>query len=116
MASEFTRKQWAVLNSAIALVGYWAAAWLVDKPWYGRRFMQLWGFWMLFIFFLVMGATMPQLSASVSALQAFQLLFFLSSFWNQLGPNCTTWLVAGENGCGSGADHTLRCCFELQYV
>ena len=25
-----------------------------------------------------------------------QFLYFFSSFWNQFGPNCTTWLVAGE--------------------
>lgn len=33
--------QWTVLNSSIALTGYWMAAALVDKPWYGRRFMQV---------------------------------------------------------------------------
>jgi hypothetical protein len=27
-------------------------------------------------------------------------LYFLSSFFNQLGPNCTTWLVAAEVGGG----------------
>jgi hypothetical protein len=26
----------------------------------------------------------------------FQFLYFFSSFWNQFGPNCVTWLVAGE--------------------
>ncbi len=25
--------QWSALNSFIALLGYYAAAWLVDKPW-----------------------------------------------------------------------------------
>ena len=25
-----------------------------------------------------------------------QFLYFFSSFWNQFGPNCTTWLVAAE--------------------
>jgi hypothetical protein len=33
--------QWTVLNSAISLLGYWLAAALVDKPWYGRRRMQV---------------------------------------------------------------------------
>ena len=26
----------------------------------------------------------------------FQGLYYLSSYFNQFGPNCTTWLVAGE--------------------
>jgi hypothetical protein len=32
-ATPFERMQWTVLNSAISLLGYWAAAALVDKPW-----------------------------------------------------------------------------------
>ena len=28
--------------------------------------------------------------------QAFQAIYYLSSFFNQFGPNATTWLVAGE--------------------
>ena len=31
-----------------------------------------------------------------SYIHVFQFLYFFSSFWNQMGPNCTTWLVAGE--------------------
>jgi hypothetical protein len=33
--------QWTVLNSGLSLLGYWAAAALVDKHWYGRRLMQV---------------------------------------------------------------------------
>lgn len=40
-ATPFQRTQWTALNSAIALTGYWAAAALVDKKWYGRRKMQV---------------------------------------------------------------------------
>jgi hypothetical protein len=32
-ATEFERMQWTVLNSAVSLCGYWAAAALVDKKW-----------------------------------------------------------------------------------
>ncbi|KIY93363.1 proton/phosphate symporter [Monoraphidium neglectum] len=39
-STPFERMQWTVLNSAVSLTGYWAAAALIDKPWYGRRFMQ----------------------------------------------------------------------------
>jgi hypothetical protein len=40
-ATPFERMQWTVLNSAISLLGYWTAAFFVDKPWYGRRRMQV---------------------------------------------------------------------------
>jgi hypothetical protein len=33
-ATEFERMQWVVLNNAVSLCGYWAAAALIDKPWY----------------------------------------------------------------------------------
>jgi hypothetical protein len=42
-ATPFERMQWTVLNSFIALLGYWLAAAWVDKSWYGRRRMQVRG-------------------------------------------------------------------------
>jgi hypothetical protein len=32
-ATPFERMQWSVLNCAVALMGYWCAAAVVDKPW-----------------------------------------------------------------------------------
>jgi Sugar (and other) transporter len=95
-ATLFERMQWTILNSAISLTGYWCAAALVDKPWYGRRRMQGTGFLMMFLLFIVCAALYPTLTSSVPGLRAFQFLYFFSSFWNQFGPNCTTWLVAAE--------------------
>jgi hypothetical protein len=95
-ATEYAKMQWTVLNNAIALTGYWAAAALVDKPWYGRQRMQTIGFMMMFVLFLICGVAYPTLTASSAGLHAFQALYFLSSFFNQFGPNCTTWLVAAE--------------------
>jgi hypothetical protein len=59
--------------------------------------MQNVGFIMMFVLFLICGVAFPTLTASATGLRAFQFLYFFSSFWNQFGPNCTTWLVAGEN-------------------
>ena len=48
-ASLITTLEWALLNSTVALCGYYFAAFTIDKPWMGRRFMQamvsdaLWG-------------------------------------------------------------------------
>ena len=33
--------QFNLLNSSVALVGYYAAAFTIDKPWMGRRRMQV---------------------------------------------------------------------------
>ncbi|GBF98449.1 proton phosphate symporter [Raphidocelis subcapitata] len=95
-ATPFERMQWTLLNSAVSLCGYWVAAALVDKKWYGRRIMQTVGFVMMFILFLICGAGYGTLTASVAGYRGFQTLYFLSSFFNQFGPNCTTWLVAAE--------------------
>lgn len=32
-ATEFQRMQWVVLNNAVSLTGYWAAAYFIDKRW-----------------------------------------------------------------------------------
>ncbi len=40
--------EWTLLNSAVALVGYYFAAFTIDKPWMGRMRMQCMGFaWMV---------------------------------------------------------------------
>jgi hypothetical protein len=57
--------------------------------------MQSVGFIMMFVLFLICGVAFNTLTATASGLRAFQFLYFFSSFWNQFGPNCTTWLVAG---------------------
>ncbi len=33
--------KWTLLNAFVALAGYYVAAALVDKPWYGRVRMQV---------------------------------------------------------------------------
>ncbi|PRW58781.1 proton phosphate symporter [Chlorella sorokiniana] len=92
-ATNFKRKLYTLLNSGIALIGYYAAAALIDRRWYGRVRMQAAGFAMLFILFLLCAALYDTLTQHTAA---FQVLYYLASFFNQFGPNCTTWLVAGE--------------------
>ncbi|WPT13011.1 Putative inorganic phosphate transporter 1-12 [Picochlorum sp. SENEW3] len=93
-ATIYKNMQWTLLNSTVALAGYFCAAFLVDKPWYGRVRMQAIGFSMMFILFLMCGIFYNQLVED--HIHVFQFLYFFSSFWNQFGPNATTWLVAGE--------------------
>jgi len=84
------------LHSFISLLGYYAAALLVDKPWYGRRRCQNIGFLAMFICYGAIYFDWDFMSTSTTGIHIFQILYFLSSFFNQFGPNSTTWLVAGE--------------------
>ncbi|GAX74530.1 hypothetical protein CEUSTIGMA_g1979.t1 [Chlamydomonas eustigma] len=98
-ATPYKQQQWNVLNTFIALLGYYAAALLCDKPWYGRVRCQYIGFLAMFVFNMVIYGAWSHLgstSASQQGTQALQALYYLISFFNQFGPNATTWLVAGE--------------------
>ncbi|EFN51657.1 hypothetical protein CHLNCDRAFT_59145 [Chlorella variabilis] len=93
-ASRFVSMQWTLLNSGVSLCGYYAAAYTIDKKWMGRKRLQAMGFLMMFFLFIACGIFYNQLLDN--AIQVFQTLYFLSSFFNQFGPNCTSFLVAGE--------------------
>ena len=61
------------LNSSVALFGYYFAAFTVDKPWMGRRRMQLMGFGFIFVIFLIGGAAFNKLTATKTNLSWFQV-------------------------------------------
>jgi hypothetical protein len=98
-ATPYKQQQWNVLNSFIALLGYYAAAALCDKPWYGRVRCQWVGFLAMFVFYIIIYGQWDNMgqtgTATIQGAQAMQALYYLSSFFNQFGPNATTWLVAG---------------------
>lgn len=88
---ELTRA--AALNAFIALLGYFAAASIVDYQWVGRFRLQYWGFAVTGTLFLCCGLLKGTLSRGW-----LMLVYFLSSFFGQCGPNATTFLVpAGES-------------------
>jgi MFS family permease len=93
-STVFKNIQWTLLNSTVALAGYFTAAFMVDRPWYGRKLTQLVGFGMLGILFLMCGVFYNTLVTD--QIHVFQFLYFFSSYWGQFGPNSTTWLVPGE--------------------
>jgi len=99
-ANAYKKQQWNVLNSFIALLGYYSAAALCDKPWYGRVKCQFVGFFAMFVFYIIIYGQWDNMAikgtATTQGAQAMQALYYLSSFFNQFGSNCTTWLVAGE--------------------
>ncbi|KAK9867868.1 hypothetical protein WJX84_003938 [Apatococcus fuscideae] len=103
--------EYNMLNSAVALIGYYVAAFTIDLRWVGRRRMQVNGFVWIFALFLISGLAYTRLTASPSNLRWLQALYYLSSFWGQAGPNATTFVLASElfptdvrgMGCGISA-------------
>lgn len=86
---------WNLINVIISLAGYYLASMLIDNKFYGRKMMQQVGFFMCFIMFVI-PAFKYDYYTSPAGIHAFQAMYFLSSFFNQFGPNSVTFLVAGE--------------------
>ncbi|KAH6630726.1 major facilitator superfamily domain-containing protein [Chaetomium sp. MPI-SDFR-AT-0129] len=86
---------WNLYNVIVSLAGYYLASLLIDNKFYGRKMMQQVGFLMCFIMFVV-PAFKYDYYTSPAGIKAFQAMYFLSSFFNQFGPNSVTFLVAGE--------------------
>ena len=100
-----------LINVGVSLVGYYLAckyppfpstdillthaAFLIDNKLYGRKWMQMIGFMMDFVLFIVPGFNFAYYK-SPEHIGEFQAMYFLSSFFNQFGPNAVTFLVAAE--------------------
>jgi len=86
----------ALGNVIIALLGtvpgYWVTVFTVDRI--GRKFIQLMGFAIMSILFLILGIWYkPILATSVNL---FIAIFTLSQFFTNFGPNSTTFIIPGE--------------------
>ncbi|KAH8691293.1 putative MFS phosphate transporter [Talaromyces proteolyticus] len=86
---------YSLLNIGVSLCGYYLASFLIDHKLYGRKWMQQVGFLMCFIFFIIPGFHYKYYTKPEN-IHAFQAMYFLSSFFNQFGPNCVTFIVAAE--------------------
>ncbi|KAK4688773.1 L-lactate dehydrogenase (cytochrome), partial [Tremellales sp. Uapishka_1] len=86
---------WNLVNIAVALVGYYMAALLIDHKRYGRKRMQIIGFLADGILYLICAIWYKELKTA-KHIKGFQTIYYLSSFFQQFGPNCTTFLVAAE--------------------
>lgn len=87
--------EYNLINVAVSLVGYYAASLLIDSKLYGRKWMMIVGFMLDFILFVV-PAFHYKYYTSKEHIHEFQTMYFLSSFFNQFGPNSVTFLVAAE--------------------
>ncbi|KAK1597955.1 major facilitator superfamily domain-containing protein [Colletotrichum navitas] len=93
--SLLTKWTWSLINVVVSLCGYYLASMLIDNKLYGRKMMQQVGFLMCFIMFVIPAFNFDYY-VSPAGVHAFQAMYFLSSFFNQFGPNSVTFLVAGE--------------------
>lgn len=84
-----------LINVGVSLCGYYLASFLIDNKLYGRKHMQSIGFMMCFILFVIPGFNFEYYT-SPAHIHSFQAMYFLSSFFNQFGPNSVTFLVAAE--------------------
>lgn len=84
-----------LINVGVSLVGYYLASCFIDNKLYGRRMMMNVGFLMDFILFVVPAFNYDYYT-SREGVRAFQTMYFLSSFFNQFGPNSVTFIVAAE--------------------
>ncbi|KAI0787970.1 phosphate transporter [Fomes fomentarius] len=83
-----------VLSVAGLIPGYWATFLVIDK--WGRKPVQFMGFTMLTILFVIMGFGYDKLTASSAGTKAFTFLYCLTNFFQNFGPNTTTFIVPGE--------------------
>ncbi|SLM34208.1 mfs phosphate transporter [Lasallia pustulata] len=84
-----------LINVGVSLCGYYLASFFIDNKLYGRKKMQTVGFLMDFILFVIPAFNYNYFT-SPEHIKGFQAMYFLSSFFNQFGPNAVTFLVAAE--------------------
>ncbi|KAF8591129.1 phosphate permease [Ramaria rubella] len=81
-----------VLSVAGLIPGYYASFFLIDS--WGRKPIQLMGFIMLTILFVIMGFGYNDILAHSQG--AFVFLYCLANFFQNFGPNVTTFVIPGE--------------------
>lgn len=72
--------------------GYWASVFLIDRI--GRKPIQIIGFTVLTILFTVLSAAFNQIQTASTIL--FIAIFTLAQFFQNFGPNTTTFVIPGE--------------------
>ncbi|CAG8627106.1 20021_t:CDS:2 [Dentiscutata erythropus] len=81
-----------IINMLGSVPGYWLTVFLIDN--WGRKRIQLTGFSVLTILFLVLGSTYNFLLSQPMVI--FIILFSLCQLFLNFGPNVTTFVVPGE--------------------
>ncbi|KXN84109.1 Inorganic phosphate transporter PHO84 [Leucoagaricus sp. SymC.cos] len=83
-----------ILSAAGLIPGYWVSFLFIDT--WGRKPIQLMGFIILTVLFVIMGFTFDKLEETSASRGAFVFLYCLASFFSNFGPNTTSFVVPGE--------------------
>jgi PHS family inorganic phosphate transporter-like MFS transporter len=83
-----------ILSVGGLIPGYYASFLLIDR--WGRKPIQLMGFILLTIIFIVMGFGYDKLTATAAAKNGFVVLYCFANFFQNFGPNTTTFVIPGE--------------------
>jgi len=82
-----------VVSSAL-MPGYLASFLVID--YWGRKPLQLMGFIMLSILFLILGFEFQEFNQSPLRLKLLMFLYCFANFFQNFGPNVTTFVIPGE--------------------
>ncbi|KAJ1955831.1 hypothetical protein EC988_001669 [Linderina pennispora] len=81
-----------IINMLGSVPGYWVSVFTIEKL--GRKKIQIVGFIMLTILYVVLGFAYHKILDNSVA--AFIVLFTLAQFFQNFGPNVTTFVIPGE--------------------
>jgi PHS family inorganic phosphate transporter-like MFS transporter len=74
--------------------GYWVSFLFIDS--WGRKPIQLMGFTVLTVLFVIMGFGYDALTKTKNDTKWFVFLYCMANFFQNFGPNTTTFIVPGE--------------------
>ncbi|WWC58526.1 phosphate:H+ symporter [Kwoniella dejecticola CBS 10117] len=74
--------------------GYYFSFFLIDS--WGRKPIQLMGFSVLTVLFIIMGFGYDKILSTGSGKKAFVFLYCMANFFQNFGPNTTTFVIPGE--------------------
>jgi len=83
-----------ILSAAGLIPGYYASFLLIDS--WGRKPIQLMGFTVLTVLFATMGFGYDRLTHTPQAVKGFVVLYCFANFFQNFGPNVTTFVIPGE--------------------
>ncbi|KAJ7650411.1 phosphate permease [Roridomyces roridus] len=83
-----------IFSAAGLIPGYYATFFLIDS--WGRKPIQLMGFSVLTVLFVIMGFAYDKLVATTAGTNTFVFLYCLANFFQNFGPNTTTFIIPGE--------------------
>jgi len=83
-----------ILSVGGLIPGYYATLLLIDS--WGRKPIQLMGFSLLTVIFCCMGFGFDALNKTAETTKAFVFLYCIANFFQNFGPNSTTFVIPGE--------------------